>query len=96
VKRYAARRDANEATLLAGVEALGGLWLPAGPFDGWLWDRRAWRLVEIKRPERQGRKDEFTEEQRRLILRLNERAVPFHVLRTEDDVLALMGARRTA
>jgi hypothetical protein len=94
--RYAARRDANEATLLAGVEALGGLWLPAGPLDGWLWDRRAWRLCEVKQPRKEGWRDEFTEEQRLLIIRLNEYQAPFHVLRTEDDVLALMGARRSA
>jgi hypothetical protein len=94
--RYAARRDANEPALLASVEALGGLWLPAGPFDGWLWDRRSWHLCEVKDPRKEGWRDEFTEDQRRLIIRLNERAAPFHVLRTEDDVLTLLGARRSA
>jgi hypothetical protein len=96
VKRYAARRDSNEASLLACVEPLGGFWLPTGPFDGWLWNRRAWHLVEIKRPDKEGWRSEFTDEQLRLLIRLKERHVPYHVLRTEADVLTLMGAVRAA
>jgi len=94
-RRYG-RRDANEAAILSGVDALGGLWLPGPPFDGWLWNRSAWHLCEVKRPDKEGWRDEFTDEQRRLILRLNERRIPFHVLRTESDVLGLLGARRVA
>jgi hypothetical protein len=96
VRRYAARRDTNEPGLLANVEPLGGFWLQAGPFDGWLWNRRAWHLCEVKDPGKEGWRDEFTDEQLRLIIRLRERQAPFHVLRTEDDVLGLLGARRTA
>lgn len=94
--RRAARRDDNEVLLLDVIEPLGGFFLRAGPFDGWLWDRRTWHLCEVKRPEREGHKNEFTDDQRRLIMRLNERQIPYHVLRTENDVLALMGARRSA
>jgi hypothetical protein len=75
---------------------LGGFWLPAPPFDGWLWNRRAWHLCEVKNPRKEGWRDEFTEDQRLLIIRLNERQIPFRVLRTEGDVLELMGARRCA
>jgi len=92
----AARRDDNEAALLRLVEPLGGLWLQSGPMDGWLWDRRSWHLCEVKRPDKEGRKHEFTDDQKRLIIRLNERRIPFHVLRTEDDVLKLLNARQTA
>ena len=90
------RRDANEAAILSSVEALGGLWIQAGPFDGWLWDRRAWHLCEVKDPRKEGRKHEFTVDQSLLILRLTERRIPVYVLRTEADVLALFGARRSA
>jgi hypothetical protein len=64
--------------------------------DGFLWDRRAWHLCEVKRPDKQGWDSEFTDDQKRLIIRLNERRIPFHVLRTEDDVLKLLNARQTA
>jgi hypothetical protein len=94
--RRVARRDSNEAAILRCIEPLGGLWLQAGPFDGWLWDRRAWHLCEVKDPRKEGWKNEFTEDQHRLIIRLNERCVPLHVLRTEEDVLTLLGARASA
>jgi hypothetical protein len=94
--RHAARRDANEAAILSGVEALGGLWLPGPPLDGWLYARGTWHLVEVKDPRKEGWKSEFTPEQILLLARLNERHVPYAVLRTEDDVLRLFGARRSA
>jgi hypothetical protein len=94
--RRAARRDSNEAVILSVVEPLGGLWLPGPPLDGWLWDRHGWHLCEVKRPDKQGWDSEFTDEQKRLIVRLNERQVPFRVLRTEADVLAVLGAKRSA
>jgi hypothetical protein len=43
-----------------------------------------------------GLASEFTEEQQRFILRLRERQVPFHLLRTDAAALALLGARQTA
>lgn len=94
--RRAARRDSNESTILTCVEPLNGLWIPDGPFDGWLWNRRCWNLCEVKRPDKEGWKDEFTGEQKKLIVRLKERGIPWHALRTEDDVLRLMGAQRSA
>ena len=94
--RHFGRRDNNESTILSSVDALHGLWIPGGPLDGWLWDRRAWHLCEVKRPDKEGHKHEFTDDQLKLIIRLKERSIPFHVLRTDADVLALMGARQTA
>lgn len=90
------RRDANEPELVRCLEPLGGLWVPAGPFDGWAWDRFRWHLCEIKDPRKEGWKDEFTPEQILLLAKLNPRGIPVRVLRTEADVLALMGARRSA
>lgn len=94
--RYDGRRDNNESTILTCVEPLNGFWLPTGPLDGFLWNRSTWNLCEVKRPDKEGWKDEFTKEQKKLIIKLNERRVPFHILRTEADVLKLMGARQTA
>jgi len=96
MSRRFGRRDRNESAILSGVDALGGLWLPGPPFDGWLWTRTEWLLCEVKNPRKEGWASEFTDEQRRLIQQLNERQVPFHVLRTETDVLRLLGARRVA
>lgn len=93
---YANRRDNNESTILTSVDPLNGLWIPEGPFDGWLWNRRCWSLCEVKDPKREGWKDEFTDEQHKWIIRLKERGIPWHALRTDDDVLRLMGAQRSA
>jgi hypothetical protein len=94
--RRNARRDNNEPALLSVVEPLGGFWLQSGPMDGWLWDRRSWHLCEVKRPDKEGWAHEFTADQKKLIVRLNERNVRYHVLRTPDDVLKLLNARQTA
>jgi hypothetical protein len=94
--RRAGRRDANESTILTVVEPLGGFWLPTGPFDGWLWDRSKWNLCEVKDPSKEGWKDEFTADQKKLIIQLNERQLPWHALRTEDDVLKLLNGRKSA
>jgi hypothetical protein len=96
MKRYAARRDSNESAVLAPVAALNGFWLPTGPFDGWLWDRRHWNLCEVKDPKKEGWQNEFTDEQKLLIVQLSTRGIPFNVLRTDEDTLRLLGARRTA
>lgn len=90
------RRDTNEAGILLPVTALNGLWIPGPPFDGWLWNRRCWNLCEVKRADKEGWESEFTDDQKRTVILLKERGAPFHVLRTEEDVLQLMGARRSA
>ena len=90
LNRFARRRDRNEAGVLRSIGPLGGFWLPYGPFDGWLWDRSAWRLCEVKRPDKRGWKSEYTDAQLRLIATLEAREIPWQTLRTEADVLALM------
>lgn len=90
------RRDRNESAILSVVEPLHGFWLPKMVFDGFLWDRRTWHLVEVKDPKREGHADEFTPEQLEWMIKLKERSIPLNILRTEDDVLKLMGARRSA
>jgi hypothetical protein len=90
------RRDNNESPLISLAEQLGAVWLDTGPFDGWLWWRGRFHLCEVKDPAREGHADEFTPAQLKLIQKLNQRQIPWHKLRTEDDIYALMGARRTA
>lgn len=104
INRWAKRRDGNEHALIRTVEALGGFYLQTGPLDGWLHSRHAcascgapgWRLLEVKEPKREGHANEFTPEQRKLILRLNERQIPYHTIRTDADVYDLLNVRRTA
>jgi hypothetical protein len=91
--RYAARRDNNHGPLVAIAQAIGGLWLPDGPFDGWLSWRGVWHLVEIKRPDKEGWKNEYTEDQVRMLIRLRERGIEPTIWRTEFDVYKTMGVR---
>ena len=91
--RRAARRDANEHSVIRSIAPLGGLWLPYPPFDGWLWDRTQWRLCEVKDPRKEGWKSEYTQAQHRLIAEFEWRQIAWHTLRTENDVLALMGGK---
>lgn len=90
------RRDNNEGGLVKLAEQLGAVWIQAPPFDGWLFWRGRWHLCEVKREEKAGWSSEFTPAQLLLIQKLKSRQVPWHVLRSEDDVYALLGARRTA
>jgi hypothetical protein len=90
------RRDNNESELVQLAEQLGATWIQAPPFDGFLFWRGRWHLCEVKRAEKEGWSSEFTPAQLLLIQKLKSRQVPWHVLRTEDDVYALLGARRTA
>lgn len=103
MKRYAARRDAVEGSLIATAEALGGLVIQEPPFDFWLYGRNTcrcgasgFRLIEVKDPKKEGWKNEYTDAQVRLIIRLNELQVPWHTVRTESDILKLLGAQRSA
>lgn len=57
------KRDANEKPLVKFASDLGAFWLQSGPFDGWLWWRGRWLLVEVKNPDCEGHKDEYTPDQ---------------------------------
>jgi hypothetical protein len=96
VSHWRHRRDGNENELVRTLESLGALWIQTGPFDGWAFWRGRWHLCEIKLPEREGRAGEYTPAQLLLIQKLRERNVPWYTLRTDEDVYALLGARRTA
>lgn len=75
---------------------MGAFWLPHGPFDGWVSWRGYWTLVEIKNPDCEGHKDEYTPDQILLMARLRERYIRWWTWRTEGDVLRDLGAKRSA
>jgi hypothetical protein len=90
------RRDNNHGELIRIAEQLGACYLPDGPCDGWLHWRGSWNLLEIKNPNCEGHKDEYTPEQIRLFARLKERGIRWWVWRVEGDVYRDLGARRVA
>jgi hypothetical protein len=67
---------------------LGGEWVEAPPLDGWITIRGGgWFPVEIKKPERKGKK-EFTDAQIRATTRWRLVGAPWRVWYTQDDVIA--------
>lgn len=97
MRRYAARRDDNDSTLAAGARALGW-WLiktdePGDYLGGY---RGQWYVVEIKNPDKEGHKDEFTDDQRQFHAEAFRRGLPVLVWRTADDVYRDSQARRCA
>ncbi len=94
--RYAARRDDNEKPLVVLARAIGGVWIYAPPFDGWLCWRGQWKLVEVKNPNCEGHADEYTDDQIKLMANLKARGIRWEIWRTENDVYQTVGARWTA
>jgi hypothetical protein len=97
VNRYSqTTRDANEDPLLKLAAQLGAHWIQGPPLDGWIFCRGVWMPVEIKMPEREGLKGEYTPAQLRFLRFCSDRAAPHFVWRTEEDVIASLSARRSA
>lgn len=91
------RRDENEPALVQTARALGVQMEQFGPLDWWAyWPRQGWVPVEIKRPEREGRKGEYTPAQILFFSRCKQRGSRYLTWRTEKDVLDFVGARRSA
>ena len=93
---YANPRDANEQALLRIAERLGAAWYEAGPLDGWIVFRGAWFPVEIKLPEREGLKHEYTPVQKRFFAWCEIRRAKWFVWRDEADVVRDLGGRVSA
>jgi hypothetical protein len=89
-------RDSNEDPLIALAERLGAKWFEFGPTDGWIVHRKTWTPVEIKRPEREGTKSEMTPLQKRFFRWCEVNQAPFHIWRTELDVMRTLGAKVSA
>jgi hypothetical protein len=83
-------RDQNERALIELAASLGAQWFEEGPLDGWIFIPRMgarYMPVEIKIPEREGLRHEFTPMQRRFIARCELLNAPYWVWRTSADVL---------
>ena len=85
--RRAARRDTNEAELVAIAKAFGALWLPMPPLDGWILYRGVWYPVEIK----YGRNG-YTKLQKGFLAECVARRAPVFTWRTPKDVFETLGA----
>lgn len=66
------------------------------PCDYLVWWRDRWHLVEIKRPDKAGRRSEYTPAQLRFRATASARAAEVLTWRTEADVLHTLGAERGA
>lgn len=97
VNRYSqTTRDTNEQALLELAMRLGAHWIQGPPLDGWVSWRGIWMPVEIKVPEREGLRHEYTPSQQRFIRFCAEKRAPYWVWRTADDVIGSLSARRSA
>lgn len=91
--RYAAKRDANESTLIAVLRQFGAVWIEAPPLDGWCFWCGDWTPVEIKNEEGRNR---YTRLQIDFIALCKARSAPVWTWRTDRDVFESLGARQTA
>jgi hypothetical protein len=94
--KHADPRDAVEEALVALAERLGAAWHRGPPLDGWALHRGVWMPVEIKAPEREGLKYEYTPQQIRFFAWCRIRNGRWWVWRSEDDVIRNLGGRRAA
>lgn len=84
--RRAARRDANEGPLVTAARKLGAVLYRYPPLDWWCAHRGRWVPVEIKTPEMEGLKNEYTPLQRAFIAACDREKVPVWTWRTTFDV----------
>lgn len=89
------RRDANEKSLTGVARGLGIRLVQVGPLDFWGWfpRRDEWLPIEIKLPEREGHKNEYTEAQKEFLALCEQVGMKRLIWRTEDDVLRDCGGR---
>jgi hypothetical protein len=90
------RKDVNHDKLVKAAKRCGAHWIHAGPFDGWIhiakWGGE-YLPVEIKDPDKEGHKDEFTEKQRKLREEWADRRMKLLIWRSESDVIRDLGGR---
>lgn len=98
MNRHAKKRDANEPELVHLARLLGAkLHLMHEPSDWLMAHRGQWHLVEIKNPDCQGDRDEYTKAQVKFRIWANYvGAPPIITWRCEADVYRTLGARRAA
>lgn len=83
------RTDRNHSALVACAERVGMVFVKGPPLDGWTYcyRRDKWMPTEIKHPDREGTKNEYTKKQKKLLAEWKERGLPWWVWRTEADVI---------
>lgn len=90
------RRDTNHHALKDVAKRCGAIWIEGGPWDGWVhiakWGGE-YIPVEIKRPDKEGHADEYTEKQRKMKAEWADRRMRLFVWRTEADVKRDLGGR---
>lgn len=97
LNRYAARRDANDNELKVFAERLGWrLWQLKEPCDYLALRRGVWYALEIKNPECEGHKDEFTYDERKFMAEVAACGGRILLWRTKDDVIRDSNARISA
>lgn len=93
--KYSQRRDANEFALLELARTLGAQWRQGPPLDGWIIWRGFWLPVEIKIPEREGTKNEYTPLQKQFFSFARDYGGKWLTWRISDDVIRDLGGRRS-
>ena len=87
VVRRIHRSDNNALDLCRYARALGAFVYPLGrPTDYLVGYRSTWNLVEIKNPEKEGHKREFTKAQMQFWAETIAKKLPVFVWRTTSDV----------
>lgn len=90
LRRYANRRDGNEAHIVAALRRVGAMvYSMDKPCDLLIGFRRQVHLAEVKGP-----KGQLTATQR--AFHAAWQGSPIHIIRTVDDALRLIGARVSA
>lgn len=97
LRRYAARRDANDNELKVFAERLGWrLWQLAKPCDYLGLRRGQWFAIEIKNPDCEGHADEFTNDEKKFIAEVAQVGGRVMLWRTKDDVIRDSNGRVSA
>lgn len=101
MRKYAARVDANQSAIVRMLEGMGALVRDCSRMgDGFpdllvLW-RGQWLLAECKDGSKPPSRRKLTPDQVLWHAEAKQRGGTVYVLETEDDALAMLGARRAA
>lgn len=93
------RPDNNQKALVKLFVSVGGEWVSRAnkPFDGWGWHRgfggTNYLPIEIKNPDKEGHKDEYTQPQLKQMAKMRILGMKWLVWRTEQDVLNSVNVR---
>lgn len=100
MKRHAFRKDANHADIKGTLELLGaGIYDAASdgsPYDFLVFRRGQIFIVEVKDGKKPQSARKLSVKEVRLHDLARQHGVDIHIIKTEDEALALLGARRAA